>query len=65
MTIDSSSPNPTSFFEVVQSFGWRAAMDKEIVALKLTNTWTLTTLPPSKVPIRCKWVYRTKYSSDV
>ena len=39
-------------------------MDKEIAALELTNTWTLTTFPPGKVPIGCKWVYRTKYRSD-
>ena len=39
-------------------------MDKEIAALELTNTWTLTTLPPGKVPIGCKLVYRTKYRSD-
>ena len=51
MAVDSSSPNPTSFSEAVQSFDWRAAMDKEIAALELTNTWTLTTLPPGKVPI--------------
>ena len=41
-----------------------AAMDKEIVDLELTNTWTLTTLPPGKVPTSCKWIYRTKYKSD-
>ena len=51
MAVDSSSPNPTSFSVAVQSFDWRAAMDKEIAALELTNTWTLTTLPPGKVPI--------------
>ena len=39
-------------------------MDKEIKAFELTNTWILTTLPLSKVPIGCKWVYRTKYKSD-
>ena len=39
-------------------------MDKEIEALELTNTWTLTTLPLGKIPIGCKWVYRTKYKSD-
>lgn len=39
-------------------------MDKEIEALELTNTWTLTTLPPGKIPIGCKWVYRTKYKSS-
>ena len=39
-------------------------MDKEITALELTNTQTLTNLPPGKVPIGYKWVYRTKYKSD-
>ena len=64
MAIDFTSPDPTSFHEAVQSPDWRAAMDKEIATLELTNTWTLATLPPSKVPIGCKWVYRTKYKSN-
>ena len=64
MAVDSSSPYPTSFSEAIQSSDWRAVMDKEIAALELTNTWTLTTLPQGKVPIGCKWVYRTKYRSD-
>ncbi|XP_075659220.1 uncharacterized protein LOC142629121 [Castanea sativa] len=64
MAVDSTSLDPTSFHEVVQSLDWRAAMDKEITSLELTNTWTLTTLPPGKAPNGCKWVYRTKYKSD-
>ena len=39
-------------------------MNKEIAALELNNTWTLTPLPPSKSPIGCKWVYMIKYHSD-
>ena len=39
-------------------------MDAEIAALEANNTWTLTSLPPGKKPIRCKWVYRVKYNSD-
>lgn len=64
MAIDSTSPNPTSFLEAIQSFEWRATMDKDIESLEITDTWTLTTLPPGKIPIGCKWVYRTKYKSD-
>ena len=63
MAVDSTSPNPTSFHEAVQSPDWRVAMDKDIAALELTNTWTLTNLPPGKVPIGYKWVCRTKYKS--
>ena len=36
-------------------------MDKEIKALKVNNTWTLTQLLAGKSPIGCKWVYRIKY----
>ena len=39
-------------------------MDKEIGALEINDTWTLTPLPPSKTPIGCKWVYRFKYLPD-
>ena len=39
-------------------------MDKEIQTLELNNTWTLTPLPPGKIPIGRKWVYRIKYHSD-
>jgi len=39
-------------------------MDAEIKALEPNNTWTLTSLPPGKKPIGCKWVYRVKYKSD-
>ena len=39
-------------------------MDKEIEALKVTNTWSLVPLPFGKSPIGCKWVYRVKYLLD-
>lgn len=39
-------------------------MAKEISALELNHTWTLTLLPPSKSPIGCKWVYKIKYHAD-
>ena len=39
-------------------------MAAKIVALEANNTWTLTSLPASKKPIWCKWVYKIKYRSD-
>ena len=39
-------------------------MDKEIEALKVNNTWTLTQLPAGKSPIGSKWVYKIKYLPD-
>ena len=39
-------------------------MAVEIESLEAIIIWTLTTLPPYKQPIVCKWVYRIKYKYD-
>ncbi|TXG72309.1 hypothetical protein EZV62_000888 [Acer yangbiense] len=39
-------------------------MISELQALALNNTWTLTSLPPGKEPIGCRWVYKLKHHSD-
>ena len=39
-------------------------MQAEINALKANNTWLMCPLPPSKVPIGCKWVYKVKLKAD-
>lgn len=64
MAVTASLVEPAFFHQAVQSPEWRAAMDKEIAALELNNTWTLTSLPPGKSPIGCKWVYKIIYNSD-
>ncbi|RVW55183.1 Retrovirus-related Pol polyprotein from transposon RE1 [Vitis vinifera] len=39
-------------------------MSEELRALKENSTWSLTTLPPGKHTVGCKWVYRIKYRAD-
>ena len=39
-------------------------MDAEISTLEANHTWTVTSLPPGKKPIGCKWVYKVKYKSN-
>lgn len=39
-------------------------MNVELNALKLNQTWTITTLPPNKKAIGSKWIYKTKYKAD-
>jgi hypothetical protein len=39
-------------------------MSKELETLAANNTWVLTSLPPGKQPIGCKWVYKLKFKSD-
>ncbi|GJU88476.1 RmlC-like cupins superfamily protein [Tanacetum coccineum] len=36
-------------------------MNKEILALEANHTWDITTLPPGKLPIGSKWVFRIKF----
>ena len=60
----SSSTEPTSYVEASRLDCWIKAMQAELHALQMNNTWTLTTLPPHKVAIGCRWVYKIKYNAD-
>ncbi|CAL1375187.1 unnamed protein product [Linum trigynum] len=55
---------PRHFHQAVRIKEWRAAMRAEVEALVANGTWTLTTLPPGKRAIACKWVYKVKYLPD-
>ena len=39
-------------------------MKVEIAALQANHTWVMCKLPPGKVPIGCKWVYKIKLKAD-
>lgn len=43
---------------------WIAAMDEEFNSLIANKTWRLTTLPPGRKVIRCKWVHALKTKPD-
>ena len=58
---------PTSFEEATNSpekTKWREAMGKEMKSLIDNKVWELTTLPPTKKAIGCKWVYKVKTNRD-
>ncbi|XP_075648676.1 uncharacterized protein LOC142619463 [Castanea sativa] len=55
---------PKSYHEAVQDPKWQVAMAVVIATLESNQTWTLTSLPPHKRAIGCKWVYRVKYKTD-
>ena len=43
---------------------WQAAIKVEIDALQANHTSVMTKIPPGKVPIGCKWVYKIKLKAD-
>ena len=55
---------PRYFREAIKEAKWVQAMNEELDALEHNKTWEITTLPPGKVAIGCKWLYKTKYNAD-
>jgi hypothetical protein len=62
--LDSTLPIPRDWQEAKQYPEWRAAMMEEMTALDKNNTWVLTTLPPNKKAVGCKWVFTIKQTPD-
>lgn len=62
--LSSKIPEPSSYKQAIQDSNWCTTMQTEINALEANNTWVITTLPPDKHAVGCKWVYRVKYKAD-
>lgn len=55
---------PSRLSEALTHPHCRVAMQCEIDARECNHTWTLTSLPPSKKPLGCKWVFKIKRKFD-
>uniref|UniRef100_A0A2N9FP23 Integrase catalytic domain-containing protein n=1 Tax=Fagus sylvatica TaxID=28930 RepID=A0A2N9FP23_FAGSY len=64
LVLFTSTADPTTFEEAVQSSKWRAAMDLEIEAIERNGTWELTDLPKGMKKIGVKWVFKTKLNEN-
>ncbi|MCO5596603.1 hypothetical protein L7F22_050669 [Adiantum nelumboides] len=59
-----SDKEPTCFDEAIGNMKWEQAMDEEMAALDVNETWELVPLPEGKKSIGCKWVYKVKHNAD-
>ena len=64
VSILSSVSTPKSTSETLSHPGWKQAMTEEMDGLSSNGTWELVTLPPSKSPVGCRWVYTMKVGPD-
>jgi hypothetical protein len=55
---------PHTYREASTNPLWPKAMIDELNALHKTHTWDMTTLPPGKSVVGCKWVYKIKTQAD-
>jgi len=60
----SSDEEPHNYEEPIMHSSWIQAMKEELEALEENKTWSVTKLPPGKIAIGCRWVYKIKHKAD-
>ena len=64
LVLFTSTSDPTTFEEAIQSSKWRVEMDLEIEAIERNGTWELTDLPKGMKKIGVKQVFKTKLNEN-
>ncbi|XP_072087411.1 uncharacterized protein [Arachis hypogaea] len=59
-----NNSDPKHYSEAVMHDCWRKAIEAELTALEQNKTWIITSLPPGKNAVGCKWIFRTKFHPD-
>ena len=55
---------PQTYEDAAGDPRWKTAMKEEFSSLQKSNTWEMVDLPPGRKLVQCKWVYKTKFSTD-
>ncbi|GJY61425.1 putative RNA-directed DNA polymerase, partial [Tanacetum coccineum] len=57
------STEPNTYYKAIQNHNWIEAMNNEIEALNMNNTWTICDLPEGRKSVGSKWLFKIKYKS--
>ena len=55
---------PSRYDEAKEYEEWRNEMNEEYNSIMKNDRWELTKLPKNKVPIGCKWLYKSKFNAN-
>ncbi|XP_070667957.1 uncharacterized protein [Malus domestica] len=64
LPVDLSQTESATYKSALKSSLWLFAMEEELHALKVQNTWSLVPLPTNKNLVGCKWVFKLKKHAD-
>jgi Reverse transcriptase (RNA-dependent DNA polymerase) len=51
---------PSCLEEAKNNKNWKRAMEEEMSAHAINQTWSIQPLPPGRKTVKCKWVFKTK-----
>ena len=64
MTQTMNIEEPVTYEQAKKHEEWKNTMNKEYESMMKNETCELTEPPENKVPIQCKWLYKTKFHAD-
>jgi len=64
MTKVLATNNPSTYAQTKEKPEWETAMIVDYDSLMKNKTWTLVPHPPGKNLVGCKWIYKTKFTTE-
>ncbi|XP_039068367.1 uncharacterized mitochondrial protein AtMg00820-like [Hibiscus syriacus] len=55
---------PVNVYDALKSFNWKTAVHVEFDALQYNGTWIVVKVPPRRLVVRCKWLFKLKTNPD-
>ena len=57
--------DPNEYEDAAHDPIWKTTMKEEFNSLQKNNTWELVDLPAGRKLVKCKWVFKTKFTFEI